>query len=127
MRRILKTLLATFGVGLLDAYRRLGLDLLKIRAALIYVQGVQTVRQWWIGTLLIFGLLLLLAAGFIMVHVGFFLWVPWPPAVKALVLLVLGLIYMAAALAAICKLCSEKTWLEASRANELIAEVTRKS
>ena len=82
------------GAGLINSYRRVSIDLLKIQAATAYVKGVQTVRRWWIGAIMMALLLLLLAAGFVMVHVGFFLWVPWMPATKAIVLLLLGLLYM---------------------------------
>lgn len=125
MRRILKSLMLTFGVGLLNSYRRLSLDLLKLRAAAVYVRAVQTARRWWIGALLLAGVLLLLAAGFVMLHVGFFLWAPWSPATKGLVLLALGLAYMLLALAVIFKLCSEKAWLEGSQASKLIEAATR--
>lgn len=127
MHRILKALMMTFGMGLLNSYRRLSIDLLKIQGAMAYVKGVQTVRRWWIGALLLASVLLLLAAGFVMIHVGFFLWVPWAPATKGLVLLGLGLIYMGLALAVLFKLCSEKAWMESSQANKLIEQATRKS
>jgi len=117
----------TFGVGLIKSYRRLSIDLLKIQAAMAYVKGVQTMRRWWIGALLLASVLLFLAAGFVIIHVGFFLWVPWAPATKGVILLCLGLIYMGLALAVIFKLCSEKAWMEGSQANKLIEQATRKS
>ena len=117
--------MAAAGMGLINSYRRLSVDLLKIRAATVYIRAVQTARRWWIGALQLAGVLLLLAAGFVMIHVGFFLWAPWAPATKGLILLALGLLYMGLALAVIFKLCSEKTWLEGSQANKLVESATR--
>ena len=117
----------TFGAGLLNSYRLVSLDLFKIQAAAAYVKGVQAVRRWWIGAILLAIVLLLLMVGFVMVHVGFFLWMPWCLVTKAIILLVLGLVYMGLALVVIFKICSEKAWLESSQANKLIEEATRKS
>ncbi len=126
MHRILKALMMSFGMGLLNSYRRVSLDLLKIQAAMAYLKGVQTARRVWIGVLLLAGVLMLLAAGFILLHVGFFLWAPWSPAAKGLILLCLGLLYLTAALVVLFKTCSEKAWMDGSRARQLLDEATRK-
>lgn len=126
MHRIIRALMMTFGVGLLNSYRKLSLDLLKIQAASAYLKGVQTVRRAWIAALLMAVVLLLLAAGFVMLHVGLFFWIPGTMATKAVVLMGLGLLYMAVALGVIIALCSEKAWLKSSHASQFIEEATRK-
>ena len=79
------------------------------------------------GSILLAFVILLLAIGFVMVHVGFFLWVPWCLTTKAIVLLLLGLVYIGVALVVIFNICSEKAWLEGSQANKLFKDATRNS
>lgn len=124
MQRILKALLSATAWGMVSSYRRLSLDLLKVRAATAYVQGVQTVRRWWIGAILLAAVLLLLAVGFVLIHVGLFLWVPWALATKAMLLCVLGLVYMGLALIILLHCCAEKTWMRGSHADQLVAKTT---
>lgn len=125
MHRLLKGLLAATGLRLLNHYLQAQMDLLKIRLTAGYVKGVLGARRFAVIMILTALCLLLLATGFIFAHVGFFLWAPWEPRLKALILLALGLIYMLAAMGWMAHACSEKTWLKLSGAEKLLAETAQ--
>ena len=120
MQRIIKALKIISGLGALNSYRQLSFDLLKVRAATAYLKGVRALRRWWIGAIIAALMLLLMAAGFVMAHVGFFLWAPWELSTKALLLMLLGLLYMLIALLLILRTCSEKTWMQGSLAKKIV-------
>jgi len=67
---------------------------------------------------------MLAVAGFLLIHVGLFLYLPWSVPTKALILVVLGLIYLVVPLIFILRICSRRTWLKLSRADELTASLT---
>ena len=104
---------------LLKQYRRLSIDLVKIEAAIWYVRGVQTARRLFLSALALVLCLLLGAVGFVLLHIGLYVLLPWPA--NAMVLMSLGLIYVGIALAGLAWACSEKTWMRCSRANEYTA------
>jgi hypothetical protein len=66
-------------------------------------------------------------AGFVLMHVALFMFLPWSPECKAAVLFILGGVYFLIALLYVLKLCSQKFWMEYSKASDLVKEVTKKS
>lgn len=97
----------------------------KIKAVRQYVLGIQKARRAFITGLLAVLCLLLAMSGFLVLHVGLFLWLPWSTAARAAVLVGLGLVYVGLALGVILRICSERTWMRFSRADELVRKVTR--
>jgi hypothetical protein len=116
-----KILLYVLDALLLKRYGELSVGLLKIQAATCYVKGVIGARRLFVSAVLLSCLLLLLAVGFVLVHVGFFIWVPWSANTKALVLLALGVVYMTVSSVLILRRCSEKTWMKLSKADSVLA------
>jgi len=106
--------------------RRAAADWLRIRGAIWYVRGVGKARGAAVALAVAAGCLLLGAAGFLLLHVGLFLWLPVAPPVKGLILAGLGLAYLFVAMLVLRNSLSERTWLRASGADELIARVTRR-
>jgi len=124
VKRLLNALFGSGLVWLAGHYRRLSLDLVKIRAAIWYLKGVQAARRAFIGVVALGLCLGLVLAGFVLVHVGLFLLLPHPA--NAIVLLALGAIYLVGALLALRWACSEKTWLKFSNASRYTALATKK-
>lgn len=124
MLRFLERAWKTIAGQLLLEGRRGALDWLSIRAVMLYVRGVGGARRMVVALVLAIAALLLASAGFILFHIGLFLWLPLSTAAKGLILAALGLAYLLIAALAIRKALSEKAWLRASGASDLIARVT---
>lgn len=99
------------------------LDLVRIRAATCYLQGVQGARRGFIAILLLGVCLMLLGCGFVLLHVGLFLLLPqwW----NFGVLMGLGGFYILAVLVLLRWLCAEKTWLRFTKAGEFAVKAAR--
>ena len=117
---LLKGVLAASAVTLLENYRQLSVHMLKIEAAKSYLHGVQMARQSALG-LLEMGLLIgLVSLGALLFHVGLFMLLPWSVKAKALLVMFLGLAYVAAGVVAMRKAMSERVWMEKSGAAKLV-------
>ena len=127
--RLLRTLLAAASVWLLNKYRQMSLELIKLEAAIAYVKCVRSARQAFLAVLAVILGAGLLAAGFVLLHVGlgmllylaFQNW--WAVGVA---LLVLGILYTLVPLFIIRRLCAEKTWMQFFKADKLVEQVTKK-
>jgi hypothetical protein len=97
---------------------------LKLEAAAAYVAGVTKVRQAFIALLGLALSLLLALSGFVLVHVALFAWLPWSLSVKALVLLVLGMVYLCGGLAVVLGLSSDRTWMKFAKVDRILASLT---
>jgi hypothetical protein len=126
MRRILATLAGALVAAVIQQHRRLSIQWLKIQAAIWYVKGVAQARQIAVRIVSVVAGLLLALAGFIILHVGLFLWLPVSIGVKGLLLAALGLIYLLVAWLAIRHLLSERLWMNTSGASAFVAEATRR-
>jgi hypothetical protein len=71
-------------------------------------------------------LLLLMLAGFVLMHVGLFIALPCSPEWKGILLLVLGSAYFLIGLLVVLNRCSQKYCMEVSKATDLVKEVTEK-
>ena len=128
--RLLRTLFATVSAWLLNKYRQTSLDLIKLEAAIGYVKGVRSARQAFLAVLVVVLGAGLLAAGFVLLHIGlgmllylaFQNW--WAVGVA---LLVLGALYTLVPLFIIRRLCAEKTWMRFFKADKLVEQVTKKT
>ena len=102
------------------------ISLVKIRAVSCYVKAIGTVRAIYISHILLSCLLLLMLAGFVLMHVGLFIALPCCPQFKGILLLILGAAYFLIGLLLVLKMCSQKYWMEFSKASDLVKEVTEK-
>lgn len=126
-KNLIKGFLAGIAIKLLDNYRRLSVQMLKIEAAKSYVHGVQMVRLSAIG-LLQMGLVIgLISVGVLLLHAGLFILLPWSVKAKALLGVLLGLAYVIIGGVALRAAMDEKTWMEKSGAAEMVAEATGQS
>jgi hypothetical protein len=86
------------------------LDGLELQAAAVYVAGVKKTRQ-----------ALLMMSGFLLIHVALFIWLPWSLPLKALILLILGVVYLGGGLAVVLRLSSDRTWMKFARVDRILA------
>jgi hypothetical protein len=124
---LIKGLLAQLAVKLLDNYRHLSIQLLRIEAAKSYLRGVQLARQSAIVLMRTDLAIALISLGVVLVHIGLFILLPWTVTSKALLGIILGLAYILIGTVALSITMSEKTWMEKSGADELLKEVTGQS
>jgi hypothetical protein len=121
-KSLIKGLLAGVAIKLLDNYRHLSLQLLKIEAAKAYLRGVQMARLSALG-LLRMGLMIgLICVGVLLCHVGLFILLPLSVEAKAVLGLILGIAYVIIGAVALRASMDEKTWLEKSGATEILEE-----
>ena len=121
---LIKGLLAGTVIKLLDNYRRLSVQLLKIEAAKCYLHGVQMARLSAIG-LMWMGLLIgLICVGVLLVHAGLFILLPWSVETKAVLGMCLGLAYIIIGGFALRAALAEKTWMEKSGAVAMLNDAT---
>jgi hypothetical protein len=94
---------------------------LQAEAAAVYVAGVRKARQAVIALLGLAISLLLALSGFVFIHVALFAWLPWSLPVKALVLLILGMLYLGGGLAVVLGLSSDRTWMKFAKVDRILA------
>ena len=119
---LIKGLLAGIAIKLLDNYRRLSIQLLKIEAAKCYLHGVRVARLSAIG-LMQMGLVIgLIVVGALLFHAGLFILLPWTVEIKAVLGMSLGFAYVAIGCVVLHAAMNEKTWMEKSGAAEMLEE-----
>ena len=94
---------------------------LKTEAAAVYVAGVGKARKAFIALLGLAFSLLLALAGFVFIHIALFILLPWSLPVRALVLLMLGLVYLGAGVAVVGELSSDRAWMKFTKIDRIIA------
>ncbi len=97
------------------------LNSLQTEAAAVYVAGVRKARQAFIALLGLALVLMLALSGFVFIHVALFALLPWSLPVKALMLLVLGMVYLGGGLAVIIELSSDRTWMRFAKVDHILA------
>ena len=126
-KNIIKGLLAGITIKLMDNWRRVSLQLLKIEAAKIYLQGVQMAR-WSMISLMRMGLAIgLIGVGMLLFHAALFILLPWTVESKAVLGLFLGLAYAAIGYVTLRANINEKTWMEKSHVAEILEEAAGQS
>jgi hypothetical protein len=121
-----KVLLLLF-LGWARNYHKNAMTLMKIQGTKYYVKGVGQARKVFLGYVLLSSLLFLLLSGFILMHVGLFLYLDWPVATRALLLLGLGAAYFVTALGVTLWLVSQKMWMKFTGAGDMVNQLTKKS
>jgi len=119
---MIKGLLAGITIRLMDNWRRLSIQLLKIEAAKFYLHGVQMAR-WSAISLMRIGLAIgLICLGMLLFNAGLFVLLPWTVESKAVLGLFLGLAYVAIGYVVLHATINEKTWMEKARVAEMLEE-----
>jgi len=121
-KELLKGLFVDFAVKLLETYRKLTLQLLKLEATKCYVRGVEAVRLSALG-LMGLGLVIgLICIGLLLIHAALFILLPWTIEAKAMLGLGLGLAYVVIGGLALKVAMDERTWMEKSGAAKMLKE-----
>lgn len=122
LKHLITGILSSIAVKILDSYRHLTVQLLKIEVTMSYLRGIQVARLSTIGLVCIGLLLAVISLGVALIHAGLFILLPWTHETKAWVGLGLGLAYVIAGVLALCAALDEKTWMDKSGATKMVAE-----
>jgi hypothetical protein len=127
LKKLIMGILSALAVKLLDNYRHLSVQLLKIEATKAYLLGVRMAR---FSALSLMGLGLLIGlifVGALLVHTGLFILLPWSVEAKAILGICLGLAYIAIGGIALRVAFDEKTWIIKSGADKMLKDATGQS
>ena len=124
---LLKGVLSALAIKILNTYRQLSVQLFKIEVAKAYLHGVRMARLSAIGLMGLGLLIALIGVGVLLLHVGLFILLPCTVEAKAVLALVLGLVYVGVGGLTLRAALDEKTWMEKSGAAEMLKEATRPS
>jgi hypothetical protein len=127
LKNLLKGILSAIALKVLDNYRRLSLQLLKIEAAKCYLRGVQIARLSALGLLGMGLLISLIGVGALLFHAGLFILLPWTAEAKAVLGMALGLVYVVTGGIALRAAMDEKAWMEKSGAADMLKDATGQS
>ena len=127
LKYLLKGILSAIAIKLLDNYRHLSLQLLKIEAAKSYLHGVQMARLSAIGLMGMGLIIALICVGVLLFHVGLFVLLPWTVETKAVLGMFLGLAYVVIGVVALRAAMDQRTWMEKSGAAAMLKEAIGQS
>ncbi|MBK7142091.1 MAG: hypothetical protein IPH75_08430 [bacterium] len=99
------------------------IQILKVRAAIYYLEGVKSARQILILICLLVFVITLIGAGLVLIPLALLLFMPWAPETKAIVGLVIGFLYLLIPSVALISLLSEKRWMKLTGANDMLKKL----
>jgi len=105
--------------------QRNAVHMARIKTATYYVKGVQAARLSLMAYLGLCMLRFTLGFGFVLLHAGLLVYLPWSAKQKGLLLMGLGGFYAVAGMIVFAALLSQRTWMKATRADEAVARAVR--
>lgn len=121
LQRLMRLLLLRLAVR----QKRLTMQWVHIKAALYCVRGVKAARGAFLGYLGLKCILGLFAFGVALLHIGFFLYVPWSLESRALVMMALGGVYVLVVIGIVAYLSRESWWMKQTGVSEIVEEAMR--
>jgi len=104
-------------------YLEPSLKVLKLRAAIYYLEGVKGAHRILILVCGLVFVITLIGAGLVMVPMALLLFMPWDPVTKAVVGIVIGAVYLLVPAGALITLLSEKRWMRLTGATEVLRKL----
>ena len=126
LKHLFKGVLAGMAIKLLDNYRCLSLQLLKIESATCYLRGVAMARRSAIGLIRMGLLTVLIGLGLLLLHAGLFILLPWSVQAKAILGICLGIGYVLLGGWGLWRAMDAKAWMIKSGAIELMEDAIGK-
>jgi hypothetical protein len=101
-------------------------NFIKFESLKLYSVITDKSRRIFIYLALAFVTLLIILSGFVFVHISIFLLLPWDVQTKAIIFLILGLLYFLVPLILLSKVCCKKTWDRITGLEEFAERCTKK-
>ena len=99
------------------------LKMLKLRAAIYYLEGVMGARRILVLICLLVFVITLIGAGLVIIPLALLLFTSWEPSTKALVGVIIGAIYLLVPVITLISLLSEKRWMRLTGATDLLRKL----
>lgn len=112
--------------ALAGKYIQTAIDVVKVEIAMAIIRAIGGIRRLLIILSLWAFMLVLIAAGLVMIPVALCIYMPWAPETKLIVMLVFAALYIGLPLIALLTLLSERRWMQMFKVNDLIERVMRK-
>ena len=110
--------------GVVDWLSRTYVDplvrMLKVKAAVFFLEGVKGARRVLILLCLLVFVITLIGAGFVLIPLSLLLFAPWEPQTKAIVGIAVGAAYLLVPLAAMLLVLTEKRWMAITGAQDFV-------
>ncbi len=110
-------------LGLAKQYQTKAVDLVKIEAAALYIKGVKALREHCLALLMLAFCFMVLAFAVVVMPLALVLALDLGLRAKMLAVVLLGIVDICVPLAVINRYLSEKTWMQASKSDELLEKV----
>jgi heme/copper-type cytochrome/quinol oxidase subunit 4 len=111
---------------LVKSYLDSALELFKIEAVICYLNGINAARQMTMRWFFHLFCLVLMAVGLGLIPFGLCLFMPWTPQTKAILVLAFSAVYIVVPLILILTGFSQKRWMKASGAKDLMENVLKR-
>jgi len=108
---------------LTSTYLEPSLEKLKLRAAIYYLEGVKGAHRILILICLLVFVITLIGASLVMIPLALLLFMPWEPATKAIVGIIIGAIYLLVPVITLISLLSEKRWMRLTGATDILRKL----
>lgn len=102
------------------------LKMLKLRAAIYYLEGVKGARRILILICLLVFAITLIGASLVIIPLALLIFMPWEPTTKATVGIIIGAVYLLVPVIALMTLLSEKRWMRITGASDLLRKFVDK-
>jgi len=99
------------------------LRVLRLRAAICYLEGIRGARRMLILVCLLVIVITLICGGLVIVPIAMLLFMPWEPGTKAVVGIAVGAVYLFVPAIALSFLLSEKRWMRITGATEVLSRL----
>jgi hypothetical protein len=106
-----------------STYIEPSLKVLKLRAAIYYLEGVKGAHRILILVCVLVFVITLIGAGLVLVPLALLMFMPWDPVTKAVVGTVIGAVYLLVPAVALISLLSEKRWMRLTGATEVLRKL----
>lgn len=120
-----KELLIDATVGLVKQYQQKTMDLVKLEATAFYIRLLQILRRQALVIMLGLFLVVMVAAGIVIVPLALIALAPWSRETKLVLALLIGIADLGVPLFLLGYFLSEKKWMELTKSDELLDSVTK--
>jgi hypothetical protein len=106
-----------------SSYLNSSLKMLKLRAAIYYLEVVKGAHRILIQICLLVFMVTMIGASLVMIPLALLLFMPWEPTTKAVVGIVIGAVYLLVPAVALMSLLSEKRWMRLTGATDVLRKL----
>lgn len=99
------------------------LRMIKVQIAIGFLEGVRAARRILLLLVLLVFVITLIGGGLVLIPLSLLLFTDWAPHTKAIVGMVVGLLYLLIPVIALIPLLSEKRWMRITSANKVLKEL----